>query len=156
MRAQGYNSNGELLSSAFVKKDDTDPCILVDCSDLPSLTRQEFAEDCDINTLMDRYETTGVITHFNNGVPQYLDLTDVPDLRMSLDILAEANAAFMRLPAKVRAEFDNDPTAFVDFASDPKNIDKMREYGLAPMPEAPPAPQKVEIVNPPSADKSDA
>lgn len=155
MRSHGYNANGEPYSSVYVQKDDSNPRFALDCSNLPSLTRQEFAEDCDINTLMARYEKTGVINHFNNAQPRYIDLTDKPaDLQDALNILAEAKDAFMRLPALTRREFDNDPAKFVDFASDPKNLDKMREWGLAePLP-TPPEPTKVEIINPAPADKS--
>lgn len=150
---------GEPESSAYVALDrdpQSNPAIFVDCSDLPSLTRQEFAAECDINTLMARYETTGVINHFNRGEPQYLDITDIPDLQNSLHILAEATTAFYQLPALVRKEFDNDPTKFVEFASNPDNLDKMREYGLAPPAPIDPPPQKVEIINPAPVDKSGA
>lgn len=154
-RTQGVNSDGTPLTSFYTDKLDDhslDHLFYVDCSDSVSLTRQEFADDCDINTLMDRYEKTGTINHFNNGVPQYLDVTELPDLQGSLEILAEAQSAFMRLPAVTRREFDNDPTKFVDFASNPDNLDKMREWGLAaPAPTEPP-PQKVEIINPPQSE----
>lgn len=140
---QGYNSDGEPLSSAYVEKDNSDPRFNLDCSDYPSLTRQEFADDCDINKLMERYEKTGVINHFNRGEPQYVDLTELPpDFQTALAILSDATAAFMQLPAHVRKEFDNDPNLFVEFASDPKNIDKMREYGLAPPAPTEPPPSK--------------
>ncbi|QCQ84690.1 internal scaffolding protein [Blackfly microvirus SF02] len=145
--AQGINVDGELLSSMYVHKDNADPAFNLDCSDLPSLTRQEFAAECDINTLMAQYEKTGVINHFTTGEPQYYDFDQVPDLQNSLHILKEATTAFMSLPAHVRKEFDNDPTQFVEFASDPKNLDKMREYGLAAPAKVDPPPQKVEIVN---------
>lgn len=153
---QGINEAGELLNSAYVHKDNSDPSFSIDFSDSPSLTRQEFAAECDINTLMAQYEKTGVINHFNSGQPQYYDFEAVPDLQQSLHIMRDATDAFMRLPAAVRKEFDNDPTLFVEFATDPKNLEKMREFGLAaPAPE-PEKPQKVEIVNPPPAPKSDA
>lgn len=106
----------------------------------PSLTRQEFAEDCDINVIMARYENTGVISHTSPREPLYLDLTEVPDFRTAMDMMVDADKAFMSLPAKVRREFDNDPREFVDFAQDPKNLDQMRLWGLAPA--APPEPPK--------------
>lgn len=149
MRSHGTNAHGIEISSMYVQKDELDRRFYLDCSNLPSLTRQEFAEDCDINILMSRYEKTGVINHFNNSTPQYLDITDLPDLQGSLTILADAKTAFMRLPAVTRREFDNDPVKFVEFAGDAKNLDKLREWGLAaPLPVDPP-PQKVEVVNPP-------
>lgn len=153
-RSHGYNANGEPYSSAYVQKDQSDPRFYLDCSDLPSLTRQEFAVDCDINTLMAKYEKTGVINHFNNAQPRYIDLAETPNLQEALTTLADAQTAFMRLPAATRREFDNDPAKFVGFASNPDNLEKMREWGLAaPAPVEPP-PAKVEIVNPPPADKS--
>lgn len=150
---QGLNANGELLSSAYVHKDNSDPRFSLDCSNLPSLTRQEFAAECDINTLMAKYEKTGVINHFNPGKPQYVDFEAVPDLQNSLHILADATAAFNNLPATVRRDFDNDPAQFLEFATDPKNLAKMREYGLAAPEPEPEKVQKVEIINPAPLDK---
>lgn len=123
----------------------------------PSLTRQEFAEECDINTIMARYESGGAITHVNRATPSYMDMTEMPDLRGALDIMRDASIAFASLPAKVRKEFDNDPQKFVDFAQSPENLEKMREWGLAPMPDSEPLPFKVEVVSglPPSADLGD-
>lgn len=117
----------------------------------PSLTRQEFADECDINVLMLRYEATGVISHVNRAQPVYMDLTQVPDLRGALDVMREATLAFNSLPAKVRREFDYDPQKFVDYAQDPANLGKMREWGLAPPPAELPPPLRVEVVPVPAA-----
>jgi len=114
----------------------------------PSLTRQEFAEECDINTIMQRYEATGAISHVNRAEPVYLDTTLYPGLQASMDAFREAAASFNALPALVRREFDNDPQKFVDFAVDPANLPKMREWGLAAPEKAPEAPMRVEVVNP--------
>ena len=132
MRYHGTNSDGEPLSSMYVEKDGCNPAFSLDCSDLPSLTRQEFAEECDINVLMDKYEKQGIISHINPRTPQYLDLTGLPDLQTAHQIIQDATREFMALPANTRREFDNDPMKFVQFAEDPGNIDKMREWGLAP------------------------
>lgn len=116
----------------------------------PSLTRQEFAEECDINTLMDRYEKSGVISHVNRAQPKYFDMTVMPDLREALDVMRDASIAFAALPAKVRREFDNDAQQFVDYAQNPENIDRMREWGLAPPAPLPPEPQLVRVVPEPA------
>lgn len=113
-----------------------------------SKTRQEFMDDCDVNVLMDRFEKTGMIPNGNPAAPRYLDVSDVPDLRQSLQILSEAEDAFMSLPAKVRGTFDNDPLKFIEFAQDPKNLDELRSMGLAKPVEPDPAPMRVEVVNP--------
>ncbi|AXH75864.1 MAG: internal scaffolding protein [Microviridae sp.] len=102
----------------------------------PSLTRQEFAEECDINVIMARYERTGQLPA-NVSEPMYVDMTSMPpDFRTAMDMMLDADKAFMTLPARVRREFDNDAKEFVDFASNPDNLEQMREWGLAPPAEA--------------------
>lgn len=121
----------------------------------PSRTRQEFAEECDINTIMARYERTGVISHVDPRAPVYLDASESPrDLQHALEILATAETAFMSLPAGVRKEFDNDVHAFVAYAEDPGNLARMREWGLAPPEPVPNAPMRVEVVNPPAGSEA--
>lgn len=108
----------------------------------PSLTRQEFAEECDINSLMARYDghDIGAIMR-RDVVPQYADFTQMPtNLLDYMSFMQEAERSFMLLPAVVRRTFDNSAMEFVAFASDPGNLDQMREWGLAPPAEAPQAP----------------
>lgn len=113
----------------------------------PSMTRQEFAPECDINTIMERYEATGAISHVNRAEPMYLDTTLYPELQGAMDLYREASVSFNALPAKVRREFDNDPQKFIDFASDPENLPRMREWGLAEPEKVPDAPIRVEVTN---------
>lgn len=141
-RMQGCNSHGEMLSSAYVKREET----YGTANDSPSMARQEFAEECDINTLMSKYDKIGFPQHLSKGPGQYLDVSDVPDLQRAMQVLSDARDAFMTLPARTRFEFDNDPAKFVQFAQDPANNAQMREWGLTePLPEAP-KPQEVKIV----------
>lgn len=158
MRYQMDSQNaGELESSSYVALDRdpiSNPAIFIDCSDLPSLTRQEFADECDINKLMAQYEKTGILpANLNAAQPQYIDVSDIPNLAEAHEILQAATTAFMRLPAVTRREFDNDPIRFVNFASDPENLEKLREWKLAPPAPVEPPPQKVEVINasPPKA-----
>jgi len=117
----------------------------------PSLTRQEYKEECDINEIMARFETTGVLPA--GGESFYYDFTTLPETMMdSMLLMGQATEAFMSLPASVRREFDNDAAQFVDFASDPENLPQMRTWGLAPeLPKEPvkPPPMEVMVVNPP-------
>lgn len=151
MRYQMDSQNaGELESSAYVALDrcpDTNPSIFVDCSVEPSLTRQEFAAECDINSLMSQFEKTGILpTNLATQPPRYLDVSDVPDLPTALNMLNDATAAFMALPAIVRRDFDNDPVKFIHFAENPDNVEKMRSWGLAPPAPLPPEPTIVRVV----------
>lgn len=125
-------------------------------TDGPSKTRQEFADECDINSIMRRYEATGIISHVDPREPMYLDLAglEVPDLATALNVLKVAEEGFMSLPANVRREFGDDVHEFVAFAENPANLDKMREWGLAKMPDKIPDAIRVEVVNPPTVDVS--
>lgn len=126
------------------------PRVPYDVGPEPSMTRQEFAAECDVNALMARYDKTGVwpLKPIETA-PQYLDLTDVPSFQDAMHLLIEAERAFMSLPATVRRDFDNDPAQFVAFAEDASNIEKMREWGLAPPAPLPEPPMRVEVTNPP-------
>lgn len=95
------------------------------------LTRQEFRDECDVNVLMRKYEQSGFLPQ-SGGTPQFGDFADLPDFMTAQNTIRVANEAFAMLPARVRAEFDNDPAAFVEFASNPENIEDMRRWGLAP------------------------
>lgn len=123
----------------------------------PSLTRQEFADECDINTLMARYETSVIGGPGNMpplGPQNFVDWTTQPQTLLEyMDVMRTADAAFMSLPAAVRKEFDNDPVEFVDFAQDPANQAQMASWGLAePVkpPEPSPAPPEAKASPEPS------
>lgn len=108
------------------------------CSD-PSLTQQQFAEDADINTIVRRFGITGQMPT-GLRTPTYGDFEGVTDFRSALAAIDAAEASFMALPGHVRADFNNDPGLFVDFCSDPTNLSKLRELGLAEPVKTPAAP----------------
>lgn len=147
-RIQGVNGDGEPLSSMYVDYGPSDYCWYPEG---PSLTRQEFADECNINTIMAQYEKTGVVSHINQAPVRYLDLGDVPDLAQAMAIVDEAKAAFMKLPAAARREFDNDPVKFVQAieGGDDALLERCREWGIVePLPKAP-EPQEVRVVSMP-------
>jgi len=156
MRYRGCNSDGELMSSMVVHQSDDERIASSYTNHDPSMTRQEFADDADINVLMARFEATGLApTNLNKGEPRYLDVSNVPDMQTALETLNEATSAFMSLSATVRRKFDNDPVKFVEFAQDPKNKKDLQEWGLAAPDPVEPPPAKVELVNPPEAKPKD-
>lgn len=98
----------------------------------PSRAHQSFKAECDINTIMQRYEKTGILEHRNNFQGQYGDFTDTPsDYQESLNIVLAADEMFSTLPAGVRRRFHNDAGAFIDFAGNPQNRDELVKLGLA-------------------------
>ena len=104
-----------------------------------SLTQQHFAQEADIKTIIKKHDRTGIISHVARGVAQYGDYSEVNEYREALDKVNAAQATFMELPSQVRAMFDNDPGAFFEFATDPKNGEKMVELGLKAAPPSPKA-----------------
>lgn len=103
--------------------------------DEPSMTKQSFQEECDVNEIMRRFVRAGDpnvlnrLQAYSGGV--YGDFSGVTDYRSALDQIRRADEVFMALPAKVRAEFQNDAARFLDFCQEPRNLDRLRELGLA-------------------------
>lgn len=100
------------------------------CDPLEKVTKDSFAEECDINTIVRRFGLTGQLPT-DVRAPMYGDFTDAMDYRSALDAVMAAQDSFMAMPADVRQRFGNDPAAFVDFCSDPNNRDEAIKLGLA-------------------------
>jgi len=90
---------------------------------------------------MAKYEQTGQIHHVNQRAAQYGDFSKVSDLISAFEQVEGANELFMELPAETRAFFQNDPFKFVEYCSNPENIEVLREMGLAE-----PAPKNVDEI----------
>ena len=106
-------------------------------TDGESLTQQHFAKEADIKTIIKKHDRTGIISHVARGVAHYGDYSEVNEYRESLDIVNHANDSFAELPSEVRAYFNNDAGEFFEFATDPKNEEKMVELGLKAAPPLP-------------------
>lgn len=99
------------------------------CDD-PSLTQQQFKEEADINTIVDRFLKSGVLPTAVN-MPQYVDYEGVFDFQSAMNVVRQADENFMRLDAKVRARFNNSPQAFLEFFANPENAEEAVRLGLA-------------------------
>ncbi len=110
----------------------------------PSLTKQSFKNECDVNQIVRRYIDTGGLSAQNlqnYATGEYGDFSDIPDYRTALDQVRRAGEAFSTLPAVVRERFKNNVAGFLDFCHDPENLDELRRMGLARP--APVTPQNV-------------
>lgn len=96
----------------------------------PSMTQQQFATECDINNLMDKYRRGEDISHFVRPAGFYGDVSQVGDYQSALETVLRADAAFLELDAKVRQRFDNNPQKLVEFLSDEKNREEAVKLGL--------------------------
>lgn len=107
-----------------------------------SLTRQEFKEESDINTIISRF---GIGEHpvEAGSWTTNIDIVEATtDFQSAMNQLNQAQAEFMSLPARIRSQFDNDPALFVDFMSDPANQDEWIRMGLAVDTRPPVAPEE--------------
>jgi len=94
----------------------------------PSMTQQQYKDECDINHIMSRYMQTGELPRTKLGV--YGDFSDMPDYQTALNTVLQAQDAFASLPAQIRQRFGNDPGALLEFLHDPSNKGEAIELGL--------------------------
>ena len=99
------------------------------CKD-PHLTRQEFADEANINRVLDRVANGIAVSHLQRHGGSYGDFADwdentYEDLRNDL---AEALTIFNELPSELRSvEFDNNPGKFFAYVNDPANAGDLAE-----------------------------
>lgn len=100
----------------------------LECLD-PTMAQQQFREECDINTIMERFGRTGELIA-PIRMPQYGDFDGVNDYHSAMNAIVEAQSAFDQLPAKVRARFGNDPAEFLEFCFNEENREEAIRLGL--------------------------
>lgn len=96
----------------------------------PSLTIQDEAKHCDINNIMARYENARVSPFVEPDPSLFFDATAVSDYHSALNAVQHADALFMMQPAHIRSRFENDAGNFVQFMSDPGNLEEAVQLGL--------------------------
>lgn len=111
----------------------------------PSLTQQQFKDDCDVNFIMDKYMKTGVWPATDKK-GMYADVSEIGDYQSMLEQVKLADEAMMTLPPELRNRFGGDPGAFIAYLQDPANYEESVKLGLreegAPVPKPKPAEEK--------------
>jgi phage internal scaffolding protein len=95
----------------------------------PSLAQQHFKEECDINTILERFNITGMLPQSTLS-PRYGDFSGISDYHTALNRVIAAQDEFEALPAQIRAKFDNDPAKLIEFLNDEANRPAAEELGL--------------------------
>lgn len=98
------------------------------CED-PSLAQQHMKDECDINVIVERFGVSGQLP-VAPLEPTYGDFSGVSDYHSALNAIRASEEAFMALPAKIRAKFDHDPNALLEFLQNETNRDEAIELGL--------------------------
>lgn len=97
----------------------------------PSMTQQQFKDDCNINSIIDRFKVTGTVpVSQETGI--YGDFTpaELSDYQSALNVVSQAQADFDSLPAEVRERFNYSPASLMAFLSDESNFDEALSLGL--------------------------
>lgn len=95
------------------------------------MTEQHHKDEVDINRVLAKADKTGLLTHVQKAKAMYGDFTEVNEYQTSLNLVNKAQGAFMDLPSKIRKRFNHDPGEFLEFVTNPANLEEMAELGLA-------------------------
>lgn len=99
----------------------------------PSMTKQSFAGECDVNNIMAKYVQTGIPPELrSSGI--YGDFSSLPDYQQAQNIMVQASEQFENLPSHIRERFQNDPEKMIEFCSDEKNRDELIKLGMIDAP----------------------
>lgn len=114
----GFNSDNDVasLDSSLACQDE-------------SLALQSSKDECDINTIVRKFGLTGELPN-DIKMPQSGDFTNIPDFHTAMNIIRTTQEEFLRVPAEVRARFNNDPQRLMDFIDDDSNRDEARKLGF--------------------------
>jgi phage internal scaffolding protein len=127
---------------------------------MKTMAQQHFRDECNINTIMGRYERTGILVDpllQRQVKPEFGDFANLPDYQEAQNAIIEAHELFDNLPSSIRKRFDNSPARLLDFMADPDNLDEAIRLGIVSKPlEKPEEPIKAQpLVTDDGQQKSD-
>lgn len=97
-----------------------------------SRTKQSFSAESDINAIMRKYLSTGVVPEVRPGEGRFGDFTSGADYFEAMVRVRQAEAIFAALPVQVRIACDHDPRKLLDlvYSADPADRKKAEDLGL--------------------------
>ena len=98
------------------------------CEDA-SLAQQHFKEECDINTILQKFNITGLLPEQPIS-PRYGDFTGIGDYHTAMNRVLAVQDEFEALPAQIRARFENDPAQLIEFLDNSDNRPEAEQLGL--------------------------
>lgn len=103
----------------------------------PSLTSQEFKEECNINVLLKKYAVQAKFLGIplSEVIPQptadnFGDFTNVEEFQQSMNRVSEIKGLFDALPSDIRQQCGNDPANFLRMCQDDKNFKDFAARGI--------------------------
>lgn len=96
----------------------------------PSKTWQAAKDECDVNLIIANYNRTGLMNHVNPKQARYGDFSEALELQEAIQLVRQAEAEFMALPAPIRAMANNDPVVFMEMLADEGAVAALKAAGL--------------------------
>lgn len=88
------------------------------------MTEQHHEKACNINSIIARYQKTGLVDHVQKYEGVYGDVTGA-DFKSAMDLVKNAETEFHELPSSVRKHFDNDPSAYLDLVMTDEGVQEL-------------------------------
>lgn len=101
--------------------------VAIVCDQTEHSAKQSFKGECDINNIMKKYRSTGILPLQSDVV--YGEQNPY-DLQTALNFVHEAQASFDSLPSNIRNRFKNDAVGFYNFVHDSNNFDECVKLGI--------------------------
>jgi len=92
-------------------------------------TEQHHKEYCDINNIVKKYDTTGLLQNVTEAEGKYGDVSGL-EYKEALDLVIGMESTMAEMPSHIRKYFKNDPRLFAEFMENPDNREKAIELGL--------------------------
>lgn len=105
----------------------------IDQSGEQSKTQQQFAAECDINTILRKFHENGIQPHLQSSQAEY-GFAPNESFFESMLLVKQGEETFRNMPAKIRAHFENDPGLFLDATQDETRRQEFVDLGLLEQP----------------------
>lgn len=96
-------------------------------------TKQAMKDECDVNLIVQKFENAG-LPFPQNPNASFADVSEVGVYRDLVERVRLGEEFFMQLPAKVRAEFQNDAANLMEALADPAQQARLVELEIIPKP----------------------
>jgi hypothetical protein len=111
-----------------------------------SIVEQHHEPETNINNIIAKH---GLVTSQDIDALKNMRFDDVTnnDFQEMMNMMIRANESFSNIPSNVRAHFNNDAAAFLDFTLNPDNHQQLIDWGLAEQGSPAPKPMRVVMVD---------
>lgn len=110
------------------------PKEVIELEGTEDLCQQHFQQEVDINSIIAKYNQTGVISHVSKAREQYGEFRDLADQLPDLAKVTAAQQAFEQLPSTIRTHVGNSLQGFLEFVNDKKNDELLAKWGIIDAP----------------------